>query len=130
MCGQAQFVTTELTTDVAVWYCVNSGYLNQPTDKDTFRFHVQNLEPMIKMTELLGYPNDKGLMPHYHRTKALISLLRAFKSLNTHHEKKTFKNMLLGLYQNGRFVDTKNVSQKFSEVEICSEFIPIDGPAS
>jgi len=130
MCGQAQFVTTELTTDVAVWYCVNSGYLNQPTDKDTFRFHIQNLDPMIKMTELLGYPNDKGLMPHYHRTKSLLSLLWAIKSLKTNHEKKTFKNMLLGLYQNGTFVDTKNVTQKFSEVEICSEFIPIDGPAS
>lgn len=71
---------------------------------------------MIKITELLGYPNDKGLMPHYHRTKSLLSLLWGIKSLKTNHEKKTFKNMLLGIYQNGTFVDTKNVAQKFSEV--------------
>lgn len=130
MCGQAQFVTTELTTDVAVWYCVNSGYLNQPTDRDTFRFHYYNLEPMIKMVEALGYPNDKGLMAHYYRTKTLLNLLGALKSLKTHHEKKTFKNMLLGLYQNGIFIDSKKLTAKFLETEIASSFIPIDGPAS
>jgi hypothetical protein len=43
LCGQAQFVTTEIDSDVAVWYCVNSGFLNQPTDRDTFRFHYYNL---------------------------------------------------------------------------------------
>jgi len=43
MCGLAQFVTTQVNTDVAVWYCVNSGFLNQPTDRDTFRFHFFNL---------------------------------------------------------------------------------------
>ena len=50
LCGLAQFVTTEVSTDVAVWYCVSSGYLNQPTDRDTFRFHFYNMDPMIKMT--------------------------------------------------------------------------------
>jgi hypothetical protein len=49
MCGQAQFVTTEVTSDIAVWFCVNSGYLNLPTDKDTFRFHFYNILPMIKI---------------------------------------------------------------------------------
>jgi hypothetical protein len=49
LCGLAQFVTTQVDTDVALWYCVSSGYLNQPTDRDTFRFHFYNLDPMIKM---------------------------------------------------------------------------------
>lgn len=69
---------------------------------------------MIKIVEVLGYPNDKGLMPHYYRTKTLLNLLASFKQLKTHHEKKTFKNMLLGLYQNGILIDGKNVSQKFA----------------
>ncbi len=69
---------------------------------------------MIKIVEVLGYPNDKGLMPHYYRTKTLLNLLGAFKSLKTHHEKKTFKNMLLGIYQNGVFVNGKNVPKKFT----------------
>jgi len=43
LCGQAQFVTTELNTDLAVWYSVNSACLNQPTDRDTFRFHLYNM---------------------------------------------------------------------------------------
>lgn len=28
MCGLPQFVSTQVSTDVAVWFCVNSGYLN------------------------------------------------------------------------------------------------------
>lgn len=43
LCGLAQFVTTEVTSDVAIWYCVNSGYFNQPTDRDTFRYHLFNM---------------------------------------------------------------------------------------
>ncbi len=47
LCGLAQYVTTEIPSDVAVWYCVNSGFFNQPTDRDTFRYHVFNIDPMI-----------------------------------------------------------------------------------
>jgi hypothetical protein len=130
MCGQAQFVTTEVSTDIAIWFCVNSGFLNQPTDRDTFRFHYYNLEPMIKVVEALGYPNDKGLIPHHNRTKTLLNLLSIYKSFKSPHEKVTFKNLLLGLYQNGIFINPDNLNKKFLEVESCTNFIPIDGPAS
>ncbi len=85
---------------------------------------------MMKIVEALGYPNDKGLMPHYNRTKTLLNLLGSFKSLKTHHHKKSFKNTLLGLYQNGKFIEGNNFNKKFYETEICSGFIPVDGPAS
>lgn len=104
LCGQAQFVTTDVSSDVAVWYCVNSGYLNQPTDRDTFRFHFFNMDPLIKMTKALGYPNHEGLKGHYLRTKTTLNLLGKLKRLTT-HEKKSFKNLFIGLYQNGVFAD-------------------------
>ena len=71
---------------------------------------------MIKIVEVLGYPIDKGLMPHYHRTKNLLSLLSLFKAMKSSSDKKTFKNMLIGLYQNGIFVDVdgKYISKKFT----------------
>lgn len=83
MCGQAQFFNTMVSTDIALWYCVNSGYLNLPTDRDTFRFHFYDLEPMIKMVETLGYPNDPNLMAHYNRTKALFSFLSVYKTIKS-----------------------------------------------
>ena len=43
LCGQAQFVTTELTTDLAVWYCVNSACLNLSPEKDIFRYHLSSI---------------------------------------------------------------------------------------
>jgi hypothetical protein len=92
---------------------VNSGYLNQPTDRDTFRFHYYNLEPMMKIVEELGYPNDKGLMPHYHRTKNLLNLLSIYKNIKCPNDKKTFKNLAIGLYQNGIFVNPKDFDKKF-----------------
>jgi hypothetical protein len=84
----------------------------------------------MKIVEVLGYPNDKGLMPHYHRTKTLLNLLGIYKGLKSPHDKVTFKNTLKGLYQNGLFINPKNLSKKFIEIESCSTFVPIDGEAS
>lgn len=130
MCGQAQFVNTQVSTDIAIWYCVNSGYLNQPTDRDTFRFHFYDLEPMMKIVEVLKYPNEAGLMKHYNRTNALFNFLSLFKAMRSQHDKKSLENMLKGLYQNGVFVDPKKLSRKLIDTEVCSVFIPVDGPAS
>ena len=126
MNGQALFVTTQLPTDVAIWFCVNSGYLNQPTDRDTFRFHLPNMEPMIEITKALGYPLDKGLNGHFDRTKSLMILLSNFKKMTT-HEKKEFQCWCTGLHQKGFFLDSTKVSEKFKELEVCPSFIPIDG---
>jgi hypothetical protein len=126
MCGLAQFVTTQVPTDVAVWYCVSSGYLNQPTDRDIFRFHFPNIEPMIEIVKALGYPMDKGLRSHYLRTKMLMSNLSKFKKLTT-HQKRDMMIWFKGLYQRGFFVDPTKTSAKFKELEVCPHFIPIDG---
>lgn len=126
MCGLAQFVTTQVPTDVAVWYCVNSGYLNQPTDRDIFRFHFPNIEPMIEIVKALGYPIDKGLRSHYLRTKMLMSNLSKFKKLTT-HQKRDMMLWFRGLYQRGFFVDPTQTSPKFRELEVCPHFIPVDG---
>ena len=126
MCGLAQFVTTQIPSDVAIWYCVNSGFLNQPTDRDTFRFHFPNIEPMIKMVKALEYPLDKGLKSHFLRTKTLMVMLSRFKKFTT-HEKKEFKAWCKGFYQRGFFIDSTKVSEKFKELEVCPSFIPVDG---
>lgn len=83
---------------------------------------------MIKITKLLGYQNDIGLKAHLFRTKTLLNLLSKFKRMST-NEKKSFKNLFRGLYQKGVFVDINKVSTKFKKTEVCSEFIPVDGPA-
>ena len=128
--GLAHFVTTNVTSDVAVWYCVNSGYLNQPTDRDTFRFHVFNMDLLIRMTEALGYPIHPGIKPHLNRTKALLQQLTLVKKANT-DQKKQMSHWFSGLYQKGIILpkDTK-FSKEFREREVCSRYIPIDGEAS
>ena len=93
MCGLAQFVTTQVSSDVAVWFCVNSGYLNQPTDRDTFRFHFYNMQPMLKMIEVLGYPLHPGTIPHLNRTRTLLNLLSKFKKFPNTGLKKGFLNL-------------------------------------
>lgn len=60
MCGLSQFVSTQINTDIAVWYCVNSGYMNVPVEKDTFRFHLFDHEHMVKIVKVLGYPIEDG----------------------------------------------------------------------
>ena len=95
--------TTEVNSDIAIWFCVNSRFLNQTTDRDTFRFHLYNIEPMIKITEVLGYPNDKGLIAHYNRTKGLNSILTLFKGKES-KDKKTFQHTLSRIDQNGLYL--------------------------
>jgi hypothetical protein len=132
LCGLAQFVTTQIDTDVALWYCVSSGYLNQPTDRDTFRFHFYNLDPMIKMVQVLGYPLHEGTRAHLNRTRCLLNLLSKFKKLST-KEKKDFKYLFTGLYQNAIFLNEETLSTlsaRFKEVEVVTSFVPIDGEAS
>lgn len=45
-------------------------------------------------------------------------------------QRKAFKSLFKGLYQKGFLVDTSKFTPKFKEVEVCTEFIPIDGAAS
>lgn len=129
LCGLAQFVTTELNTDLAVWYCVNSGCLNQPTDRDTFRFHVYNMNPMIDMLKALNYPIDKGVENHLARTRSLLSTLAAYKKLSNDH-KKGFKSAIRCLYQNATEIHVHNVDAAVSALETTVKFVPIDGDAS
>jgi hypothetical protein len=128
MCGLSQFVSTQVSTDIALWYCLNSGYLNQPAEKDTLRFHLFDIEHMLKLVQALGYPMHEGFTRHYLRTKALFYFLDKFKRASL-HQKKAFKTLFRGLYQRGFFVETSQFTPKFKEVEVCSEFIPVDGPA-
>lgn len=69
-------------------------------------------------------------MRHYNRTKALFSFLSVYKTMRSEHDRKTLQNMLIGLYQNGVFINAKNLCKKFVDTETCSLFVPVDGPAS
>ena len=79
-----------MNTDLAVWYCVNSARLNQPTDRDTFRFHLYNMQPLIDIANALGYPIDKGIDKHLIRMKSALSCLNWFKRLEN-DEQLSFK---------------------------------------
>ena len=129
MCGLSQFVSTQIGTDIAIWNCVNSGFMNQPTEKDTLRFHLFDIDAMAKIVDALGYPVHAGFKRHYLRTRALFYFLDRFKQANP-HQKLALKTLFRGLYQRGFLVKTTGFAQKFREVEVCSEFIPVDGAAT
>lgn len=115
MCGLSQFVSTQVSTDIALWYVANSGFINNPVEKDTFRFHLYDMEYIMKLIKLLNYPMHPGFEAHYLRTKALYYFLDCFKRCNK-HQKKALKNLFKGLYQKGFFVNTSQLSKKFKEI--------------
>ena len=129
MCGLSQFVSTQVSTDIALWYCLNSGYLNNPVEKDTFRFHLYNMKSIEKLVKFLNYPIEPGFKRHYERTLALHYFLDYYKRC-TSKQKKAFGNLFMGLYQKGFFVDTSKLEKKFKENEVCTRFIPVDGAAT
>jgi len=128
LCGLPKFVCTQVSTDIALWFCLSSGQLNTPTDHDAFRFHLFDIEHMRKLVDVLEYPLDEGFERHFLRTKALFYFLDKHKR-STPNQKKALRTLFRGLYQRGFFIGTSKFSAKFKEVEVCSQFIPTDGAA-
>jgi hypothetical protein len=86
------------------------------------------MDAIVELVTALGYPIHSGFKRHYLLTKALFYFLDKYKRSNL-KQRVCFKNLFKGLYQKGFIVDTSKLSKKFKEVENCSEFIPVDGPA-
>ena len=111
-CGLPMFVTTRVSSDVALWYVVNSGFFNLPTNRDVFRYHIFNMEPMVKMLRVLKYPLHKGVKEHFFRTRAMLKMLFKLKKYNPNFQ-KGFHTIFKGFYQKGFFVDITKVSIDF-----------------
>ncbi|AYV80167.1 MAG: hypothetical protein Gaeavirus13_9 [Gaeavirus sp.] len=125
LCGLPQFVLTKIPTDIAMWYCINSCLLNQPTDRDTVRFHMFNLNVMIDVMKEYDYPISSAALKQINRLKVLLSMLSIVKR-NEHD----FRCRIRCLTQKGINVDKDLVSEKLvGAVEIVS-YVPLDGKAS
>jgi hypothetical protein len=79
LCGLPKFVCTQVSTDIALWFCVSSGQLNTPTDHEALRLHLFDIEHMRKLVDALEYPVDEGLDRHFLRTRALFHFLEKHK---------------------------------------------------
>lgn len=123
--GLPQYVLTKIPTDVAVWYCVNSCLLNPPTDRDTCRLHLFNMDPMLEMLKELNYPVSTKTIQQINRTKVLMSMLSMCKKNNTQ-----FRNKMTCLVQNAVKINLDKVPDVVKNCEGLIEWIPTDGPAS
>ena len=126
MCGLSQFVSTQVSSDIALWYCLSSGFLSQPPEKDTFRFHLFDIPHMLKVNELLGYPLHEGFTRHHQRTLALFQMLDKWKRSSV-SQRKALKTLARGLHQRGFFVETKGFKPRFVKNEVVTCFVPVDG---
>ena len=127
--GLSQLVSTQVNSDIAVWYCVNSCCFNQPPNRDTFRFHTYSMDMLLSIVKALGYPYHPGVEGHLARTKALLGTLSGYKKLGP-EKRKNFDQAIKCLTQNAIFIGNKAVSRDFARKEQCVSFVPIDGEAS
>jgi hypothetical protein len=125
LCGNPQFVISKVPVDIAIWYCINSCLLNQPTDRDTIRYHMFNLDPMIEITRVFGYPISDQTINQINRVKVMMSMLSLVKK----DEVRT-NNRIRCLYQNAIRIDTSKLPENVVQLEKIIEWIPLDGPAS
>lgn len=123
--GLSQYVITKVPSDIAVWYCVNSCLLDQPTNKDTCRMHAFNLDPMIEMLHELNYPIHPKTLQHIKRVKVLLSMLSLCKKSEIN-----FRNKMTCLVQNGIKINHDKIHPDVRRLENFIEWIPTDGPAS
>ena len=123
--GMPQYVLTKIPNDVAVWYCVNSCLFDMPTDRDTCRLHLFNMEPMLLILKELKYPVSQQTLKQITRTKVLMTMLSMSKKVNTN-----FKNKITCLVQNAIEINLDDVDDDVKHREGNIKWIPLDGPAS
>lgn len=123
--GLPQYVLTKVPTDVAVWYCVNSCLLKPPTDRDTCRLHLFNMEPMLSILKELRYSVPQQTIKQLTRTKVLMSMLSMSKKSN-----EQFRNKMICLVQNAIKLNLDDIYDDVKKLEGTIQWIPIDGPAS
>ncbi len=122
--GLPQYVLTKVPTDVAVWYCVNSCLLNPPTDRDTCRLHLFNMQPMLEMLKELNYPISDKTIQQINRTQVLMSMLSICKKNN-----EQFRNKMTCLVQNAIKINLDQVPDYVKTCEGNLQWIPTDGSA-
>lgn len=129
LCGISQLVCSQVNTDIAVWFCVNSCALKQNPNKDTFRFHTYSMDALISILKVLNYPYLKEVDSHLARTKALLSTFQAMKKMSA-EMKDNFKKAIRCLSQNSVELDRKNIREEILKTEKFVNFVPVDGEPS
>jgi hypothetical protein len=123
--GLPQYVLTKVPTDVAIWYCANSCLLDPPTDRDTCRLHLFNMDVMLAILRVFSYPICTNTTKQINRTKVLMSMLSMSKKSN-----EQFRNKITCLVQNAIHIDVSQLPDQVKNLEGSIEWIPTDGPAS
>jgi hypothetical protein len=125
LCGLPQMVGTLVPTCCAVWYSVVSGLLNQPTDRDTLRFQIFNIEPLLELIKLLKYPLNADIMLQINRTRVLLTMLSMTK-----RNEKAFRSKIMALYQNAYQPNFANIGEDVNRLEVVIPYVPLEGAAS
>ena len=122
LCGLPQMVGTIIPTSCAVWFSVVSCLMNQPTDCDTSRFQIFNIEPLLAMIQLLDYPTSPQMFNQITRIRVMMTMLSMCKQND-----KEFRSKIYALYRNCYCLNIANVGQDIKEIVI--PYIPLDGVA-
>jgi len=120
--GLPQFVGTLIRSDLSLWFIVAAGLMNQPTDCDTARSQIFNIEPLLAMIKLLDYPTSPQMFNQITRIRVMMTMLSMSK-----RNDDEFRSKIDALYRNCYSVNIANIGQDINEPAI--PYIPLDGVA-
>ncbi|KAL7713086.1 VWFA domain-containing protein [Entamoeba marina] len=122
--GKSQYVTTLLRTDVALWYILHSSLLELPPPNDPLALHIPDVDVILHLLEILGYPVDEKVLHHIDCMKAM-RVLHQMKFLNS----DIAETLIRALYQKAIYLDKKNVRDVVCKKEFYVPFVFVDGKA-
>jgi len=125
LCGLPQMVGTIIPTSCAVWFSVVSCLMEQLTDRDTLRFQVFNIEPLLAIIRLLDYPIVPSVLNQVNRTRVMLSMLQMVKKNSCE-----FRSNIVALSRNSYPVNFANIGEDVKKVEMVPPYVPLETLAS
>ena len=122
--GSEEYVTTMIRTDIAFWYVVHSCLVDLPPCNDPFLLHINDINAMVEILELMEYPVDPEVK---HRLNLIQSclLLNKMKQIN----RDTTNCVVKAMYQKAVYIDKSKVREAVCKKEFYMPFIFVDGEA-
>jgi len=134
LCGLEQMVSTIVPTCVAVWYSVVSCLLDQPTDRDTLRFQIPNIDALLMLIDMLDYPMDPSVFTQVNRTRAMMFMLNMSKRQATAENpisgEDELRSLIKALVRSCYKVNIAKLGKDVVKRETIVPFIPLEDVAS
>ena len=125
MSGNVAQICTPLRADISYWFVAHSCLIpNLPPANSPFILHMNEMNTIFNVIEMLGYPIDERVKRHSTHFQ-IVQTLHRMKFINS----DIANNLMRALTQKAIYIDKRNIREEVLKKEYYLPFIFVDGEA-